>query len=54
MIELRWQIKRMFAHLFLQQLQNFISMLNNHGQENVQSHEKRYPMPKGKGEVPTG
>ena len=43
----RWQSRRMCAHL-LQELQNFNLLLNNHRQENVGSHQKRYPLQKKK------
>ena len=47
---LRWQSRRTCAHL-LGELQNYNSLLNNHRQENVGSHQKRYPMSKGRGEA---
>ena len=35
------------AHLFLQELQNYNSLLNNHRQENVASHQKKIPHVQG-------
>ena len=37
----RWQSRRMCTHLLLRELQNYNSLLNNHGQENVGSHQKK-------------
>ena len=48
----RWQGRSMYANLLLQELQNYNSLLNNHRQESVGFHWKRYPMFKGKGEAP--
>ena len=49
----RWWNRRMSVHFLLQELQNCNSLLNNHWQENVGSHQKkRYPKSKGKGEAP--
>ena len=31
----------MYTHLLLRELQNYNSLLNNHGQENVGSHQKK-------------
>ena len=45
--------RRTCAHLLLGEPQNCTSLLNNHQQENVGSHQKRYPTFKGKGEAPT-
>ena len=44
-------IWRMCARFLLWELQNCNSLLNNHQQENVGSHQKRCPMLKGKGEA---
>ena len=39
----------MCAHLLLQELQNYNSLLNNHQQENVESHQKiETPCPRAK------
>ena len=48
----RWQGRRMYTPLLLQELQNYNSLLNNRWQENVGSHQKRYPTSKGKGKAP--
>ena len=48
----RWQSRKMCTHLLLRELQNYNSLLNNHGQENIGSHQKRYSTSKGKGEAP--
>ena len=37
----RWWSRRMCAHLLLRELQNCNSLLNNHQQENVGSHQKK-------------
>ena len=37
----RWQSRRTCAHLLLKELQNCNSLLNNHQQENVGSHQKK-------------
>ena len=37
----------MCAHLLLRELQNYNSLLNNHWQENVASHQKKIPHVKG-------
>ena len=48
-----WWSRRMCTHLLKQELQNCNSLLNNHQQENVGSHQKRYPKFKDKEEAPT-
>ena len=45
--ETRWQSRRTCTHLLLRELQNFNSLLNNHPQENVGSHQKRIPHVQG-------
>ena len=45
-------VLRTCACFLLLELQNYNSLLNNHWEENVGSHQKRYPMSKGKGEGP--
>ena len=47
-LSLRWQSRRTCTHL-LRELQNYNSLLNNHQQDNVGSHQKRYPHPGKKG-----
>ena len=47
----RWRRRRTCTHLLLQELQNYNFLLNNSQQENVGSHQKRYPTSKGKGEA---
>ena len=37
----RWQSRRTCTHLLLWELQNYNSLLNNHQQENVESHQKK-------------
>ena len=37
----RWQSRRMCTHLLLRDLQNCSLLLNNHRQENVESHQKK-------------
>ena len=45
----RWQNRRICAHLLLQELQNYNSLLNNHPLENVGSHQKKdTPCPRTK------
>ena len=39
----RWWSRRMCAYLLLLELQNYNSLLNNHWQENVESHQKKIP-----------
>ena len=39
----RWQSRRACAHLLLQELQNCNSLLNNHRQENIGSHQGKIP-----------
>ena len=46
-LSLRWQSRRTCTHL-LRELQNYNSLLNNHQQDNVGSHQKRYPHPRAK------
>ena len=48
----RWQSRRTCPHLLLWELQNYNLLLSNHKQENVGSHQERYPTSKGKGEAP--
>ena len=43
----RWQSRRMYTHLLLQELQNYNSLLNNHQRENVGSHQKKIPYIQG-------
>ena len=40
---IRWQSRRTCAHLLLQELQNCNSLLNNHRQENIGSHQGKIP-----------
>ena len=40
---LRWWSRRTCVHLLLRELQNYNSLLNNHWQENVGSHQKKIP-----------
>ena len=44
---LRWQSRWTCAHLLLQELQNYNSLLNNHRQENIESHQKNIPHVQG-------
>ena len=39
----RWRSRRTCAHLLLQELQNYNSLLNNCQQENAGSHQKKIP-----------
>ena len=48
----RWQNKRMYTHLFLQEHQNLKQLLNNHWQENVGSHQKKIPHIQGQRKSP--
>ena len=52
-MSLRWWSRRTCSHLLLWELQNWNSLLNNHQQENVGSHQKKIPTSKGKGGGPT-
>ena len=42
-----WWSRRMCAHLLLIELQNYNLLLNNHQQENVESHQKSIPHVQG-------
>ena len=39
----RWWSRRMYAHLLLQELKNYNSLLNDRWKENVGSHQKKIP-----------
>ena len=47
LVDVRGQSRRTCVHL-LWELQNYNVLLNNHRQENVGSHQKRYPTSKAK------
>ena len=49
----RWQSRRMYTHLLLQELQNYNSLLNNHRRENVGSHQKKIPYIQGQRRSPS-
>ena len=51
-IAIRWQSRRTCAHLLREQ-HNWNLSLNNHQQDNVGSHQKRYTTHRGKREGPT-
>ena len=48
-----WCSRRTCTYVLLREHQNQNWLLNNHGQENVRSHQKKYPTSKSKGETPT-
>ena len=49
----KWQSRRTCAHLLLQELQNYNSLLNNYRQENVRSHQKKIPHIQGQRRSPS-
>ena len=49
---IRWQSKKMCAHLLLRELQNYNLLLNNHQLENVGSHQKKIPHIQGQRRSP--
>ena len=49
----RRQSRRTCAHLLLQELQNYNSLLNNYRQENVRSHQKKIPHIQGQRRSPS-
>ena len=51
--EARWWSRSMCAHLLLWELQNCNSLLNNHPQENVGSHQKKVPHIQGQRRSPS-
>ena len=48
----RWQSRRMCPHLLKRELQNYNSLLNNLGQENVGSHQNKIPDVQGQRRSP--
>ena len=49
---IRWWSRRTCAHLLLQELQNCNSLLNNHRQENIGSHQEKIPHIQGQRRSP--
>ena len=49
----RWWSRRTCTHLLLQELQNNNSLLNNHQQENIGSHQKNIPHVQGQRRNPS-
>ena len=47
----RWRSRSMCVHLLLWELQNYNSLVKNHRQENVGSHQKKIPQVQGQGEA---
>ena len=50
---IRWQSSRTWAHLLLQELQNYNLLLNNSRQENVGSHQKKITHIQGQSRSPS-
>ena len=49
---IKWRSRRTCAHLLLQELQNCNSLLNNHRQENIGSHQEKIPHIQGQRRSP--
>ena len=49
----KWQSRRTCTPLLLRELQNYNSLLNNHQQENVGSHQKKIPHAQGQRRSPS-
>ena len=52
LLSTRWQSRRTCAQLLLRELQNCNSLLNNHWQQNVGSHQKKIPYVQGQRKSP--